>query len=333
MAKPARRESAAIRWIRISIYHRRIVVKSFYPVSQPQIVSVFSPAKINLFLAVTGRRADGYHELVSVVAPLTFGDELTVEIGEGRPETGGQFSLECDDPQVPVDGRNLVLKAAEVFATATGWKAPAKFRLAKRVPVGAGLGGGSSNATAALRALNQLSGARLSPAALMALAAGVGSDCPLFLSGGPVVIRGRGEQVEALPAAAARRLRGRSVLLFKPGFGVSTAWAYEQMVAGAPRAYISAAEAGRRLAGWIEGQADAAELLFNNLEPVVFRKYLALPVLLEHLQVRFGLAPRMSGSGSACFALLPAGARVEELKAAIVEAWGSVSFVQIAAIA
>lgn len=333
MAAPARRESAAIRRTRISIYHRRIVVKSFYPVSQPQIVSVFSPAKINLFLAVTGRRADGYHELVSVVAPLTFGDELTVETGEGRPETGGQFSLECDDPQVPVDGSNLVLKAAEAFVTATGWKAAAKFRLAKRIPVGAGLGGGSSNATAALRALNQLSGAGLSHAALMALAAGVGSDCPLFLYGGPVVIRGRGEQVVALPAAAAGRLHGRSVLLFKPGFGVSTAWAYEQMAAGAPRAYLSAAEAGRRLAGWIEGQADATVLLFNNLEPVVFRKYLALPVLLERLQVRFGLAPRMSGSGSACFALLPAGARVEEITAAIVEAWGPVSFVQIAAIA
>jgi 4-diphosphocytidyl-2-C-methyl-D-erythritol kinase len=302
-------------------------------VSQPQIVSVFSPAKINLFLAVTGRRADGYHELVSVVAPLTFGDELTVEAGEGRPESGKQFSLECDDPQVPVDGSNLVLKAAEAFATATGWKAAVRFRLAKRIPVGAGLGGGSSNATAALRALNQLSGAGLSHAALSALAAGVGSDCPSFLSDGPVVIRGRGEQVAALPAAAARRLHGRSVLLFKPGFGVSTAWAYEQMVAGAPRTYSSAAETGRRLAAWIEGEADAAELLFNNLEPVVFQKYLALPVLLERLRVRFGLAPRMSGSGSACFALLPAGARVAEIGGAIVEAWGPVSFVQITAIA
>jgi 4-diphosphocytidyl-2-C-methyl-D-erythritol kinase len=155
----------------------------------------------------------------------------------------------------------------------------------------------------------------------------------LFLSGGPVVIRGRGEQVEALPASAARRLHGRSVLLFKPGFGISTAWAYEQMVAGAPRAYLSAAETERRLAAWIEGQADAAELLFNNLEPVVFRKYLALPVLLERLRVRFGLAPHMSGSGSACFVLLPAGARVEEINAAIVEAWGPVCFLQIAAIA
>jgi 4-diphosphocytidyl-2-C-methyl-D-erythritol kinase len=302
-------------------------------VSQPQTVTVFSPAKINLFLAVTGRRADGYHELVSVVAPLTFGDELKVETGEVGEEKGRQFHLECDDPAVPVDDSNLVLKAAQAFATATGWKAAVKFRLTKRIPMGAGFGGGSSNATTALLALNQVSGAGLSRAALMGLAAGVGSDCPLFFFDGPVVMRGRGEQVEALPPAAVRRLRGRSVLLFKPGFGISTAWAYEQMVAGAPGTYLSAAEAGRRLASWIEGETDATELLFNNLEPVVFRKFLALPVLLERLRTRFGLAPRMSGSGSACFALLPAGAPVSEITAAIVEAWGPVSFVQIAAIA
>lgn len=300
--------------------------------SQPQIVSVFSPAKINLFLAVTGRRADGYHELVSVVAPLTFGDELAAETGGERPETGTQFSLACDDPQVPVDGSNLVLKAAEAFAVATGWRTAVSFRLTKRIPVGAGLGGGSSNAIAALRALNQLTGAGLGHDALLALAAGLGSDCPLFLAGGPVVMRGRGEQVEALPAGAARRLHDRSVLLFKPGFGVSTEWDYERMAAGAPGSYLPAAEAGRRLAAWIAGEADTAELLFNNLETVVFRKYLALPVLLDRLRTRFGLAPRMSGSGSACFALLPAGAPVAEISAAIVDAWGPVSFVRIAAI-
>ena len=301
--------------------------------SPPRFISVFSPAKINLFLAVTGRRGDGYHELISVVAPLTFGDDLTAKIRVGNPAPGGQFSVECNDPAVPVDGSNLVLKAAHAFAAATGWTTAVDFQLTKRIPMGAGLGGGSSNATAALLALNQLSGAGLSRAALIPLAAGVGSDCALFLSDGPVVIRGRGEQVEALPAAAARRLQGRSVLLFKPGLGISTAWAYERMAAEAPRDYLPSAEAGRRLTAWIEGEADAAELLFNNMEGVVFKKYLALPVLLERLRTRFGLAPCMSGSGSACFALLPTGAPVAEISAAIVEAWGPVSFVQVAAIA
>jgi 4-diphosphocytidyl-2-C-methyl-D-erythritol kinase len=302
-------------------------------VSQLRSATFFSPAKINLFLAVTGRRADGYHELVSVAAPLDFGDLLTAEAGIGAPDAGRQFSLECNDPDVPVDGGNLVVKAAEAFVAATGWNEPVAFRLAKRIPVGAGLGGGSSNAAAALRALNQLSGANLGGAELAALAAAVGSDCPLFLDGGPVIMRGRGERVEPLPDLAARRLRGRAVLVFKPGFGVSTAWAYERMAAGAPQSYLPAPEAERRMGAWIDGGADAGELLFNNLEPAVFRKFLALPAMLESLRNRFGLAPRMSGSGSACFALLPAGAPVTEMVAGIREAWGPVCFVETAAIA
>lgn len=301
--------------------------------SQLRSATFFSPAKINLFLAVTGRRADGYHELVSVAAPLDFGDLLTAETGNGAPDAGRQFSLECNDPDVPVDGGNLVVKAAEAFVAATGWNEPVAFRLAKRIPVGAGLGGGSSNAAAALRALNHLSGANLGGAELAALAAAVGSDCPLFLDGGPVIMRGRGERVEPLPDLAARRLRGRAVLVFKPGFGVSTAWAYERMAAGAPQSYLPAPEAERRMGAWIDGGADAGELLFNNLEPAVFRKFLALPAMLEGLRNRFGLAPRMSGSGSACFALLPAGAPVTEMVAGIREAWGPVCFVEAAAIA
>jgi 4-diphosphocytidyl-2-C-methyl-D-erythritol kinase len=132
--------------------------------------------------------------------------------------------------------------------------------------------------------------------------------------------------VEPLPAAAAARWRGRRVLLFKPNFGVRTAWAYERLAADAPASYLPAAEAERHLAAWISGEA--GEPLFNNLEPVVFRKFIALPALLERLHTRFGLAPRMSGSGSACFALLPDGAPVEEIIGSIREAWGSQCFVQ-----
>ena len=304
------------------------MVKSLGVAKPRPTVTVFSPAKINLWLAVTGRRADGYHDLVSVVAPLEFGDVLIAESGARRPDTGKQFSLECDDPEVPRDETNLVLKAAAAFGQATGWQAAVAFRLTKRIPLGAGFGGGSSNAAAALLALNQLSGAGLDRATLMALAAQVGSDGPLFLPGGPVVMRGRGERVEPLPAAAAARWRGRRVLLFKPNFSVRTAWAYERLAAGAPAGYLPAAEAERRLAAWIAGAAGAGELLFNNLEPVVFRKFIALPALLERLHARFGLAPRMSGSGSACFALLPDGAPVEEIIGSIREAWGSQCFVQ-----
>lgn len=298
-----------------------------------QTAAIFSPAKLNLFLAVTGRRGDGYHDLVSIVVPLDFGDQLVAEIAGRTPDNGRQFSLECDDPEVPLDDTNLILRAAAAFATTTGWEKPVTFRLKKRIPVGAGLGGGSSNATAALKALNQLGGARLGQAELCELAAGIGSDCPLFLENGPVIMRGRGERIEALTGRAVQRLRGHPVLVFKPSFGVSTAWAYQQIAAGTPQSYLPAPEAERRVAMFTDGATEIDALLFNNLEAVIFRKFIALPVLLALLRTRFGLAAGMSGSGSACFALLPSHAPTPEIIAAIRAAWGPACFVQAATIA
>jgi 4-diphosphocytidyl-2-C-methyl-D-erythritol kinase len=300
--------------------------------------AIFSPAKINLFLAVTGRRADGFHELVSVAAPLVWGDTL-------HAEPAVEFTLECDDPTVPVDESNLVLRAAHAFRAATGGSAGAHFRLEKRIPMGAGLGGGSSNAVAALRALNGLAGGPLAPAALKALAAGLGSDCALFLHDGPVIMRGRGERLESLPRPAAARLRGRRVLLFKPGFEIGTPWAYARLAAissdviqaGArklgnkPAGYLPAAEAEGRLAAWLADRRGPAEaLLFNNMEPVAFTKYPALPALLTQLRADFGLTMGMSGSGSACFALLPDNLVPEcvaAVSAAIRAAWGPAALV------
>lgn len=289
-------------------------------------VSLFSPAKLNLFLAVTGRRADGFHDLVSVAAPLDFGDELEARSRERG--AGSQFTLACDRPEVPVDGSNLVLKAAAAFAAATGWPGGVDFKLTKRIPVGAGLGGGSSNAVAALRALNQLSGGALAEDKLAAIAASLGSDCALFLHNAPVVMRGRGERIEALPVSAATRLRGRRVLLFKPSFGISTPWAYGRMAAEAPAHYWPAAAAEARLAAWLGGNAPAEELLANNMEGVAFAKFIALPVLLAQLERGFGVTARMSGSGSACFAVLRDEDAPAPLVAAIRAAWGPRCFVQ-----
>ena len=285
-------------------------------------VEGFSPAKLNLFIAVTGRRPDGFHDLVSVSAPLQWGDRLEAAAAGGREDT-----LACDDSAVPADGSNLILRAAQAFRAATGWRTGVHFDLKKRIPMGAGLGGGSSNAVAALRALNRLAGAPLSAGALAELAAGLGSDCPLFLADGPVVMRGRGERITALPPAAAGRLRGRRVLVFKPGFPISTAWAYGRMAAAG--AYQSAAEAEARLTDWERGGAPAEALLANGMEAVAFAKYPALPVLLDRLRTRSGLSPRLSGSGSACFALLPeTGGAPAEAMAAIREAWGPQAFIQ-----
>jgi 4-diphosphocytidyl-2-C-methyl-D-erythritol kinase len=288
------------------------------------LLSQFAPAKLNLFLAVTGRRTDGFHDLVSLVAPLTWGDTLQAEPADG-------FSLECAEPGVPLDATNLVLKAALAHAAAAGVGVAtgAKFFLEKRIPTGAGLGGGSSDAVAALRLMNRLArpGGALDEAALSRVAAEVGSDCPLFLQEAPVVMRGRGERVTALPAGVAARLRGRRVLVFKPGFGIPTPWAFGRLAAVAPAGYLPAAEAEARLAAWIDDPSAPLEnLLFNNLEAPAFAKYLALPTLLKQLRARFGLAARMSGSGSACFAPLGEQADAVPILAAIREAWGPSAF-------
>jgi 4-diphosphocytidyl-2-C-methyl-D-erythritol kinase len=220
------------------------------------------------------------------------------------------------------------MRAARLFARETGWRGAARCALEKRTPVGAGLGGGSSDAIAALRALNQLAGGLLSATQLATLAALLGSDCALFLAGVPVVMRGRGEKIAPLPAEAVARLKRRRVLIFKPAFGIATPWAYTRMAAE-PAAYLPAAEAEARLAAWIEAPAaPAEELLFNNVERVAFAKFVALPTLLDALRARFGLAPRMSGSGSACFALLPDDADVAAIAAAIRGAWGESALVR-----
>lgn len=293
-----------------------------------------SPAKINLFLAVTGRRADGFHDLVSVVAPLAWGDMLRIEAVEAGGGGAGDFTLTCDDPAVPVDETNLVLKAARAFQEASNWKGGAQFHLEKRIPMGAGLGGGSSNGVAALRGLNAVAGEPLSRDALLALASRMGSDCALFFQDGPVIMRGRGERVEALPAGVAARVSGQRVLLFKPSFGVSTPWAYARLAAMAGKAvgnatvYLPAVEAEARLTAWLQNpRAPLGSLFFNNMEQAAFAKFVALPTLLAELQAGFGLAPRMSGSGSACFALLPADAPVAAITAAIRAAWGPDAFV------
>jgi 4-diphosphocytidyl-2-C-methyl-D-erythritol kinase len=287
-------------------------------------LSLFAPAKINLFLSVTGRRADGFHELISLVAPLQWGDTLTLE-----PRSGAEGdTLECSDPEVPADGTNLVLKAAVAFRRRgdTGTP-PIHFQLRKEIPAGAGLGGGSSDAAAALRGLNQLAAHPLAAEDLRAGAAETGSDVPLFLENAPVIMRGRGEKVAILPEPARAALRGRALLVFKPPFGISTAWAYGRLREQGEQWYVPATAAENKIAAWLAAPAWETLPLENNLEYPAFGKFAALPVLLEELRARFQLRCRMSGSGSACFALLepasPRAAIVETIR----QAWGPAALI------
>ena len=276
-------------------------------------------AKLNLSLAITGRRADGFHELISLVAPIALADTLTLDVG--RP-----LGLTCDDASLPVDGSNLVLKAAAAYVKRRPSAPTGHFHLTKKVPHGAGLGGGSSDAAAALRLLDQASGDPLGLEVLETLAAEVGSDCPFFVRGQAAVMRGRGERLEILPLAARAALAGRKVVLVKPPFGVPTPEAYA-LLAKAGK-YRPAAQAEAELAAWIAQPAADPSALGNDLAAPVFAKYLALPVGLESFRRATGVNWQMTGSGSACFAFVSDGFDHARLRADVRRAWGPGAWVE-----
>jgi 4-diphosphocytidyl-2-C-methyl-D-erythritol kinase len=248
-------------------------------------MQVAAPAKINLNLRVVGRNdATGYHDIETWMAPLTLADELRVELTDAPG-----IALTCSDPELDNGSGNLAWRAAEIFLRETNTTGGARIELHKRIPHGAGLGGGSSDAAAVLKALNELSGCPLDASALENLGAELGSDVPFFICGQAAMASGRGEILEARPLPAPFDL-----LLLKPPFPVPTAWAYS--------AY---AEKKFCPAEWTAPQLHDGLEVFNDLERAVFRKYLLLPVIKEWL-LKHSLvaAAGMTGSGSCMFAIL-----------------------------
>ena len=308
----------------------KVFLLPFRPKSQEvipmQSVTVLSQAKLNLSLAITGKRSDGFHSLVSVVSQVSLHDELTVNLRESG------FTLACDNPEVPLDSSNLILKAAALYNELSGYSGGAHFLLKKVIPMGAGLGGGSSNAVAAITALGQLTGKPIDPAILLNRVAELGSDCPLFLSRNLNVMRGRGELITALPNDVQARFKQRQVVIFKPDFGISTAWAYKRM-AELNNAYTPSEQAEKHLDLCLNNlSAPIEDLLFNGMQAPAFLKFPSLAIMAEHLKKTFGLKVLMSGSGSACFAILPLKncPTKEELTRVIQEVLGDTAFVCIA---
>ncbi len=256
-----------------------------------------SPCKVNLLLNILGRRADGFHELETLLHPIGLYDHLTFS----RAPRG--IELSCSDPALPTDSRNLVYRAAALFLEAARIREGVRLRLEKRIPLAAGLGGGSGDAATALLGLNELFGGPLGPEVLQALAARCGSDVPFFLRSGPAIGTGRGEQIEPLEPFPA--LAGKAFFLVHPGFGVSTPWAYGQL-ARFPQALEGRPGRARRLAALLQvGDLKAAVAEFyNSLEAPVLEKYPILALYQEFLRAHGALAALMSGSGSTTFALL-----------------------------
>jgi 4-diphosphocytidyl-2-C-methyl-D-erythritol kinase len=243
-----------------------------------------SPAKVNLSLRILGKRADGFHEIETLMAPLTLADTLTIE---RTSETGLRFT--CNDDRLPLDGNNLVVKAVDAFRQKTGVSDGVSIHLQKSIPHGAGLAGGSSDAATTLMALDEMFSTGLDSRQLSELAAALGSDIPFFFFRSAAICRGKGEIVEAL-----EDLPKIPLILIKPGFEVSTPWAYKNWANS------------REVPGfnYSAQKLDWGELV-NDLERPVFEKFLFLGILKRWLvEQPEAVGTLMSGSGSTVFAVL-----------------------------
>jgi 4-diphosphocytidyl-2-C-methyl-D-erythritol kinase len=261
-----------------------------------------APGKINLGLRIVGRRPDGYHELESLFAPLDLGDDVEIAVSES-PTLEVEIELEGASEEIPVDATNLACRAAKAFAEATGLNYRIELRIEKRLPAGAGLGGGSSDAGAVLRALCELFPGALDSSRLAALALELGADVPFFLDPRPALVSGIGERLEALDG-----LPSLPVLLANPGVALATADVFRTFAAIQPA--LTKTPPDRRIPplsgaagpGWTFAGA-AGLSLENDLEPIAVRLCPPIARLQRQIRAAGAQAVGMSGSGATVFGL------------------------------
>lgn len=268
---------------------------------------VETPAKLNLGLALVGARADGYHLLESLFAPIALYDELELAVEQGEVE----IALVCGPPldpelpaalhHVPTGPDNLVHRAARLFCDRSGYRARISIRLRKGIPAGAGLGGGSSDAAAALRALSALSGLAISPVELARWALELGADVPFFLDPRPALVTGIGEKIE--PVGGLPEL---AVLLVNPGKTLATADVYRMAdQLGGALTKQPPGSTMRALSGLAQDARKSVpalrDLLINDLEPAARRLCPSLERIAERLERLGASAVSMTGSGATAF--------------------------------
>lgn len=249
-----------------------------------------SRAKLNLALDVLARRKDGYHELNMVMGSVELCDLVTVTL-----VPGGETAAESNLPWLPRDGRNLAVKAAGAFFDALGEKAPGvRITMEKKVPVGAGMAGGSANAAAVLRALNVLTGAGLDAVRLREIGLAVGSDVPYCVSGGMALAGGRGEALRELP-----RMPECSIVICKPAFSISTAELFRRLDARSIKAHP---DVGGMLSALERGELPGvARRMYNVFEDALPRSCAEVFSIRSTLLDAGALGAVMTGTGSAVF--------------------------------
>lgn len=251
-----------------------------------------SPAKINLTLRVAGVRPDGFHELESLVAVIDLCDTVSV-----NQRADDRVCVQCDDPVIPCDASNSAHRAATALADATGVRRGVDIVLAKRIPAGSGLGGGSSNAATTLTLLNELWQTRLSGQELARIGASVGSDVPLFFHGPLCIVRGRGEQVERI-----ERLLAGWVTVVLPDIHCSTPDIYRRWDESPERASRPPLT---EVLSRLDQPEELMRLLFNDLETPALTAAPQLAGVFSRLETLSDGQVRMTGSGSALYRLFP----------------------------
>ena len=274
-----------------------------------------SPCKVNLLLNILGKRPDGFHELETIMQPVNLCDRLQFT----RQSSGIQLS--CSEPTLPTDSGNLVHRAAAAFVLQAGIKDGVRIHLEKKIPMAAGLGGGSGNAATTLLALNELFGSPLPLSQLDQIAASLGSDIPFFLQTRPALAIGRGEKVTSLASFPA--LRGAAFLLIHPGFGIATAWAYKEL-ARFPTALNGQPGRAEKLVALLNTTdlPAAGASFYNSLEAPALDKYPLLALYQEFLRASGAAAALMSGSGSTTFAITRTEADARQLEQEVLAKFG-----------
>ncbi len=265
-----------------------------------------SPCKINLLLNILGRRPDGFHELETILHPVNVCDRLTFE----RDAHG--VKLTCNDATLPTDGQNLIHRATTAFLQAARITDGVRIHLEKKIPLAAGLGGGSGNAATTLLALNELFDQPLVLEKLHKLATALGSDVPFFLQNKPALATGHGEKIQPLDFSPS--LRDKVFLLIHPGFGIATAWAYENL-ARFPAALKGKKGRAQKLISLLQTNdlKMASKEFYNSLEAPALEKFPVLTLFQEFLRANGALVALMSGSGSTTFAIAENVADAESL--------------------
>ncbi|MFV1977017.1 MAG: 4-(cytidine 5'-diphospho)-2-C-methyl-D-erythritol kinase [Candidatus Scalindua sp.] len=268
------------------------------------IISFKAPAKINLFLEILGKRNDGYHEIETIMQEIDLADNLQFE------EIQEEVKLECSDKNIPLNQDNLVCKAANLILKECGIKKGVLINLEKKIPVGAGLGGGSSDAAATLKALNLLWNVGLSDGELMEFAAKLGSDIPFFIKGGTSLCGGRGEKISPV------EVRGKMhYLVLFPHVHISTETIYKNLK-------IDLTKKRKDVSFFLDALrysevAGIGKLLFNRLEEVVFTTYPDLLKVQSSLKIFDFCGLSISGSGSAFFGLCNDRHQAEAIKSKV----------------